>query len=504
MKGFFSDPRVLWAVLIVLVLPILIIAAGEVEERLRQRDSPLTRAATIIRRWTVPLAALWVLARGLLELPSANFIIRLIATTLLLSAVAVALGVLKLVIELWRNRPQDGRQRGVPQLLLALPRVGVIIVAGWLLINNVWGVDLSAALTALGVTSLVISFALQDTLSGLASGLLLLSDAPFQPGDWIKVGDLEGRVVDINWRSSRIETRNSDLVVVPNAHLAGSVVTNFDEPSRTHRVVVPVQVAYANPPTLAKEMLLDAALSTPGVLADPPPAARVVQIDDPLMGYEVDLWIDDFRLAPRVASDFGSLVWYQSHRHDVPLPSPAFDLYVYDGVRTGEQARPNRAEIRRRLRRSPLFDSLGEDDLERLAASARAARFQRGEMIIDAGAINRDLFVIWQGVATITVTKPDGDRVEVAQLAEGEVFGLLGRSDRWPFPITVRAVNDCELVVMAEQVAGEVTSRDPALSAALNHLVASRRRRVDRVMEQISQEIDGVTFSSGTQGVDGK
>ena len=503
MTDFFSDPRVLWALVIVVVLPVVIIAAGEVEERLRQRDSLLTRAATIIRKWTVPLAALWALTRGLFDLSAANIIVRLIATTLLLSAVAVVLGILRLVIESWRTRPRDGRRRGVPQLLLALPRVGVIIVAGWVLLNNVWGVDLSAALTALGVTSLVISFALQDTLSGLASGLLLLSDAPFQPGDWIKVGDLEGRVVDINWRSSRIETRNRDLVVVPNAHLAGSVVTNFDEPSRVHRVVVPVQVAFSNPPTLAKEMLLDAALSTPGVLDDPPPTARVVQIDDPLMGYEVDLWIDDFRLAPRVASDFGSLVWYQSHRHDVPLPSPAFDLYVYDGVRTGEEARPSRAEIRRRLRRSPLFDSLGEDDLERLAASARTARFQRDEVIIDASVANRDLFVLWQGAAAITVTKPDGDRVEIAQLPEGEVFGLLGRSDRWPYPLTVSAISDCELVVMAEQVAGEVTSRDLALSAALNQLVETRRRRVDRVMEQISQEIEGAVFPSGSEGVDG-
>ena len=108
------------------------------------------------------------------------------------------------------------------------------------------------------MTSLVVSFALQDTLGGIASGFTLLADQPFQPGDWIKTGDLEGRVLDINWRSSRIQTRNGDLVVVPNGQLANATITNFDEPSRLHRVVVPVQVAYSNAPTRVNEMLLAA------------------------------------------------------------------------------------------------------------------------------------------------------------------------------------------------------------------------------------------------------
>ena len=219
---------------------------------------------------------------------------------------------------------------------------------------------------------------LSRTLSaGVASGLLLLSDQPFQPGDWINSGDIEGRVEDINWRSSRIRNRDGDLLVVPNAQLAGATITNYYEPERVHRVVVPVQVAYSNPPTLAKEMLLDAARSTAKVLEDPAPTVRVVQIDDPLMGYEVDLWINDFADAPRVFSDFGSLVWYQSHRHDVPLPSPAFDLYMYDGVRTSEESKPRKAEVRRRLRLSPLLDQLNEDDLGRLAADAEPVRFAR-------------------------------------------------------------------------------------------------------------------------------
>ncbi|MDH5292427.1 MAG: mechanosensitive ion channel family protein [Acidimicrobiia bacterium] len=488
MIEFFGDPRVLWALAIVLLLPIAIIAAGETVERLRQRDSPMTRIATTVRRGTIPLIALWALATGLFGLAGSNVIVRVIATGLLMSLAALALAVLRLVIAWWRDRPDTDTDagRGVPQLLLALPRMAVIASVGWILLDGVWGVNLSAAFTALGVTSLVVSFALQDTLSGLASGLLLLSDPPFQPGDWVKTGDLEGRVVDINWRTCRIETRNGDLVIVPNAQLADSVVTNYDRPTKLHRVVVPVQVAFSNPPTRAKAMLLDAARSTNGVLEDPAPAVHVVQIDDPLMGYEVHLWIDDYRLVPRVASDFGSLVWYQSHRHDVPLPSPAFDLYTFDGVATAEASRPSRAEVRRRLGNSPLLGPIGEDALDRLADSSSTARFQSGEVIVDRGSGGRDLFVLSEGSAAILAIGPDGEDVEIAQLSNGEVFGLLGRSDQWAYPLEVRAVEDCEVLVITEVGAGEVTSRTPALAAALNQLVTIRRRRISRVMDQIT------------------
>ncbi len=493
MSELLGDPRVVAALVIVAVLPLLIVFAGEVEERLRQRDSMLTPIVAILRRWAIPLLTAWAIVVGLFGWPRSNLLVRLIGTALLLALGVAALAVLRLVITWWRNRPVEEGRRRPPQLLLALPRVLVILATGWLLLDTVWGVDLSAALTALGVTSLIVSFALQDTLSGLASGLLLLSDSPFQPGDWIKSGDIEGRVVDINWRSSRIQSRSGDLLVVPNAQLAGATVVNYDRPTRLHRVVVPVQVAYVNPPTLAKDMLLDAARSTPGVLEDPPPDARVVQVDDPLMGYEVHLWIDDYERAPKVASDFGSLVWYQSHRHDVPLPSPAYDLYVYDGIQAGEAGRPNRAEIRRRLRRSPLLDQLGEDDVERLAAASRAARFAAGEVIL-VGTQNRDLYVVWEGSARLEVVLGDGVAHQGARISEGDVFGILMPLDDLQPRVT--AVTDCELVVVEEGAAGEVASRNPELAAALNQLVSTRRRRLERIAETAAQTDDGVVEES--------
>ncbi len=488
MSDLLSDPAAAWALILVVVLPVVIIGTVEFEERLRQRDSTLTPVVSILRAWTIPFFAAWALVRGLFGFADDNLITILLGTGLLISTTAAALAAVRVIVKWLKSWGEAEDRRGIPQLLLALPRVAVLIIAGWLLIDGVWGVDLSAALTALGVTSLVISFALQDTLSGLASGALLLADAPFKPGDWIQFGDLQGTVVDVNWRSSRIEDRNGDLHVVPNAQIANGEVINYVEPSQLHRVVVPLQVAYVNPPTLARDMLLDAARSTPGVLDDPAPVVRVVQIDDPLMGYEVQMWIDDFRDAPNVASTFGHLVWYASHRHDVPLPSPAQDLYLYDGVEAGEAGKPDGAEIRRRLRVSALLDQLDEDDLDRMAAAARADRFSEGEVILQTGREASGLYVLWSGSARISI-EADGMSMTVAELAPGDVFGLVGGSDQWPSAPQTIAITDCELVVVDSAAAQMVTSHNPLLATALNQVMSARRRRIDRVVEGATRRL---------------
>jgi small-conductance mechanosensitive channel len=472
-----------WAIVMIIVVPAVIIVAAELDERLRQRESPLRSAVLMLRNWMLPFFAFWAVLVPILGMDQDSLVVGLAGTGLVLSVGAAVLRALRVLIDEISARPRSDGRGPVPQLLLALPRLGVIIATGWILIGSVWGVDLSAALTALGVTSLVVSFALQDTLSGLASGVLLLSDQPFQSGDWIEAGDVEGVVMDVNWRTSRIRDRNGDTIVVPNSQLAGSNIVNYSSPNPLHRVVVPVQVAYKNPPTLAKAMLMDAALSTPGVLPHPPPNVVVVQIDDPLMGYEVQMWVDDYAIGPRVKSDFGSLVWYQSYRHDVPLPSPAQDLYLWDGVATEAAGRPAIADIRQLLDRAQMLSSLGDDDLDRLAHASQPARFSIGELMLDSRAPTRDVLIILEGEGSLLIIDDSGTEVAIGELAQGEVIDLATSAPRDGRDIALRALTDCEVLIVNADVLGEVGSRNSEVADAFNRVSSIRRRRVERMTQ---------------------
>lgn len=494
MSVFLDDPLAVWAAVLVVVLPILIVAGGEVEERLRQRRSPLTQPVATLRTWVLGLATLWVLVVMVFGVSREKVFVRALSTAVVIALIAAALQLLQYLTDRARQRAQLPGGRGIPQLVLLLPRLLVFLIAGWLIFAVVWNVDLTGLFAALGVTSLVVSLALQPTLSSLASGLLLLGDRPFSPGDWISFDGTEGRVVDLSWRTSRIQNRNGDILVVPNSTLADSTLTNYAQPNELHRVVVPVQVAYSNPPTSAKEMLLAAARATEGVLESPPPQIRVKQIDDPLMGYEAQLWIDDYAIAPRVFSDFGSLVWYQSHRMGVPLPSPAYDLYHHDPIQEAADAELGIDELEERIRLSPMLRHLPDEDIRRLADSARAVRFSRGETMIEGGHGNRDTFVLVDGDAHIIDSVESGRFVG---LSAGDVFGILSRSARTGQPPDVIAITDCEVIVVDAEAAGAVTSRNPDLTEAMSQLAQSRIRRLDP-----SESISAVSLGRIGEGND--
>lgn len=475
-----------WAAAVIVIVPLVIIAAAELDERLRQRESPLRRAVTVLRNWTLPAFAVWVIMVPVLGRSNNSLIPTVSGSLLVLSIAAASLIVLRVVVDgiAERRRAVD---EPVPQLVLAVPRIALVLVAAWMLVGGVWGVDLSSALAALGVTSLVISFALQDTLSGLASGMLLLSDQPFQPGDWMRTDEIEGKVLDINWRTTRIRNRQGDTIVVPNSQLSAASIVNFGSADGQHRVQVDVQVAYVNPPTLAKAMLLDAARNTPGVLAEPEPYVAVTQIDDPLMGYQVHMWIEDYAIEPRVRTDFGSLVWYQSHRHGVPLPSPAQDLYLYDGVAAGEASDPTPAELREIISRSQLLESLADAELDRVVRASRLERFSVGEVMVDTRSATSDLMLIAEGRAALVLVESDGAQTTIDELGVGETVGLLGDAGAGSHLIS-KALDDCVVLVIEAAVAAEVGSRQADIAAAFNRVVTLRRRRVERMLERRAVE----------------
>lgn len=90
------------------------------------------------------------------------------------------------------------------------------------------GISLTAVWTTLGVGSVAIALALQDTLSNFFAGVYVRLDSPVRVGDYIRLdGGNEGFVVQIGWRSTRIRTLPNNIAVVPNAKLASAVITNY-------------------------------------------------------------------------------------------------------------------------------------------------------------------------------------------------------------------------------------------------------------------------------------
>jgi small-conductance mechanosensitive channel len=155
--------------------------------------------------------------------------------------------------------------------------VGLAIDA--VLISDALGVSLAPALTALGVGSLAVALAVQDTLSNFFSGLYIVFDKPVRPGDFIRVDpNYEGYVESIGWRSTHLRTLANNLVVIPNATLSKAIITNYTLPTPHVASTVRVDVAADADVDKVEDALADEAkraTDVPGVAEAPAPSVSL-------------------------------------------------------------------------------------------------------------------------------------------------------------------------------------------------------------------------------------
>ncbi len=120
-----------------------------------------------------------------------------------------------------------------------------IYVFGILIILNTLGISITPLLTAFGIGGLAVALALQDTLSNFFSGFYITLSKQVRVGDFVKLeSGEEGYVVDIGWRTTRVRMLPNNVVVIPNAKFASSIITNYYFPEQEMAVLVQVGVHY--------------------------------------------------------------------------------------------------------------------------------------------------------------------------------------------------------------------------------------------------------------------
>ena len=193
--------------------------------------------------WGAAIAGVWVAA---LRLPlSAGY--RNDADHVLAGAVVVVLtfGAARTVAHLVQaGALSRSGTSGSATIFVNIARIVVITIGALVLLDSL-GIAIAPLLTALGVGGLAVALALQDTLSNLFAGVHILASRKVMPGDFIQLDNgMEGYVVDTNWRNTTVRQLPNNIVIVPNATLASSVLTNYHQPEQETSVSVPVGVSY--------------------------------------------------------------------------------------------------------------------------------------------------------------------------------------------------------------------------------------------------------------------
>jgi small-conductance mechanosensitive channel/CRP-like cAMP-binding protein len=375
----------------------------------------------------------------------------------------------------WLKRPP------VPRILrdfltLALA-IGVLLLA----LRGTLGVNISSLLATSAMISVVLGLALQDTLGSFFAGLALQMEAPLAIGDWVQIGEFQGRVSQVSWRTVRIVSLESDEVTLPNSLLTRSTLTNFSRPSAAHQSFVAVRVHYRHPPNTVIAALVEAVRGTPGVLEDPPPHALVWEFSESEIVYRARYWIGDYRRINSIRSDAGARIWYglrragienaypvRVHRPDAPIEDPG-DL------------------VASALLHVDFLSPLTVEERRRLASRVRVQAYGRGETIIRQGDQGDSLFVVLRGRVEVLVAS--GEQKEVVDtLGAGSFFGEMSLLTGAPRSATVRALEDVEVAPVTVEAFRKIVAENSAVLEAVTGIVSRRRPRLDAAIHEAAAE----------------
>ena len=257
-------------------------------------------AVPLVRRYLLPIVVIAALHMTLSALTLPRNLQRVL--THVLSVATLALGlyltaqILLALLGRLTRRSEAGRR--VSDDLLTVARVTLFILSVAILLDNL-GVRVTALLTTLGVGTLAVALALQDTLTNFFAGLYLHADRPLRVGDVIRLDTgHEGTVAHMGWRSTRLRTRTNNTIVVPNDRLSKAIITNYSLPDPRLSFALTVTVPYGADVDRVERLLVEAAerarAQAPGLLAEPPPAARLVPgFHEAGLQFSLTVWLRD-------------------------------------------------------------------------------------------------------------------------------------------------------------------------------------------------------------------
>ena len=458
------------------------------------KASPLLgNVLTGLRNLVIPFGVGSVVLTDLVGLDESSIGVKIAYTLFWVSVMWVGTSIIKL---LFFARADESTWRAqVPGLFVNLVQVTLGLVGAALVVSFVWGENVRGLLTTLGVGSLVVGLALQDTLGNLFSGISLLFERPFSTGDWIGIGKLEGRVVNINWRAVHIVDRERDLHVVPNSVLGKEVINNYSRPARAHGVLLEVGFSYDDPPNAVKRMLRSICEDVKEIL----PwgiSIRTLGYQDFSINYEVRFFIEDYLRLPEIREDFMTRIWYATRRNGFTIPFP-----IRTVLHRALPPRPevdSEEEVRRTLGQLPLFQELSPDEIGTLCQGAKLKEYAVGDAVVVEGQPGDSMHLIKRGV--VVVKRKRGERSErtLAELNEGAYFGEMSLLTGEPRSASVIAKTDTLTLVIPRTALSSILEARPALASSFATVVEERRRAHDDPTEF---EVDETGESIHPQGL---
>ncbi len=387
----------------------------------------------------------------------------------------------------------------IPRLFHDLVLWFIYSIVLFTLLNNYYDLDLTTVLGTLGIVSLVLALALQDTLANVFAGLSLHFEGTLELGQWIGVGEHEGEIAGITWRSIKMRTFDGDYVIIPNGMISKSELTNYSQPTRRHILRLPIGVSYECPPGKLKRVCLEVIRQVEGIRSHPTPGVQLQQYNDFSIDYRIRFWIDDYSQYRRIRDEVYTLLWYYFKREDIVIPFPIRTLDIPGRTKPSLRCLLEYED----LRRIDFLDVLEDEQLATIQENMKVKIYATGETIIRQGQDNTIFHVVQSGRLEISISDSKSGNIVLNSIGQGGYFGEHSLFTGEKTSATIVALEDTVLATLDQSIFMDILKSNTEVADMIVKTIVERatvgKKAVKEAAEVIPTAPDATTSEADVQ-----
>lgn len=368
------------------------------------------------------------------------------------------------------------------RLLQDLLGAVIFLIAIIAALAYVLDLPVKGVLATSGALAIIVGLALQSTLSDVFSGIVLNTTKPYQLDDWISIDGTEGRVTDIDWRATRLQTSQGSMAVIPNSLAAKAKIINFSRPSDIFGITISLQLSpHARPHTVI-EALERAMQGCRPLLGKPAPSVSLKSSSASGVEYEIIGFVSSMGQKREVRNLLYDLAFRHLRASGVSLLSTAETT-----------APPDLSRPRALLESSSIFSTLRSEEKDTFSQNMTLITFRPGEMILPAGAVSDHLFIIESGVVSVALSR-GGNKFEAGRMGPGEVIGEAGILSDKSVPADFTAKTFCTLYRIEKEYLKPCLDARHDINEAMQTLLDFRLHTAQTLTQEVPKVVEKKGF----------
>jgi small-conductance mechanosensitive channel len=384
-----------------------------------------------------------------------------------------------LVPQAWR------KQRLFQDVFGALAFLGAVVAS----VAFVLALPVRGLVATSGALAIVLGLAIQSTLSDVFAGIVLNTTEPYHVGDWVAFDDVEGKVLEMNWRATHLLNARGNVVVVPNAVAAKAKITNSNRPPTVHGVALTLDISPEYRPKRVLDALERALTGCAAILATPASSAHVKSTDINAIRYEVVGYISEMGEKTAVTNALLDLCFRHLSAAGVLLrplgPNAGASRVVVPGTVDAVDVEEADADKLGLLRQVDMFRDVSRNALMVLTSHLTRVDVPSGEAILTPDTVTDSLTIVHSGVLSVAVEE-NGIPREVARFGPGDTFGEAGLLAGSAAGAYVSALTPTILYTLHTTHLSPFLQTHPDVAAQLCTLLSRRQDAIGRITKPVA------------------